>query len=465
MRALNPGDVFANHRIDGLAGRGGMGVVYRATDLRLQRTVALKVIADRLADDPDFRARFERESQTAASIRHPNVITVYAAGEDEGALYITMELIEGTDLRQLIEQHGALQPAFAAHVVSQVAEALDSAHVRALIHRDVKPANVLLAEEGGGFHAYLTDFGLTKRIGGPAGESGQTQVGTFVGTLDYIAPEQLRGEPVDRRTDVYSLACVLFETLTGQVPYPRDSEPAKMFAHMGEAPPAPRGVVPTLPLALDEVVRKGMAKDPAQRYQTAGELGRAALQAAGVRPPGEAAAAKQARTRRGWALIGAGVAALIAVGAVLAIALGGGGGGGGSTPVTTPATAGPTPDFDTKVGAICRDRLAQVNAYNAQIQRAKDSDTKKMLLVNLRDAAQGLHDQLAELVPPATEASGYHAYIVLAQQTTDTITRGITALDNGDTATAQRELQSVQTLGDQLDQQARQVPALQPCAG
>src|SRR4051812_44848965 len=161
MRELAVGEVFAGHRIEGIAGQGGMGVVYRATDLRLKRVVALKLIAARFAEDHEFRRRFERESELAASIRHPNVITVYSAGEHEGLLYITMEHVEGTDLKELVSYYGALDPAFVARVVAQVAAALDAAHARGLIHRDVKPANILLSHDDGEYHAYLTDFGLT----------------------------------------------------------------------------------------------------------------------------------------------------------------------------------------------------------------------------------------------------------------------------------------------------------------
>src|SRR3954447_17440959 len=192
MREFSVGEVFAGHRIEGVAGQGGMGVVYRATDLRLKRTVALKLIAPRFAEDPEFRRRFEQESELAASIRHPNVITIYSAGEAEGSLYITMELVEGTDLKEVISYYGALDPAFSARVIAQIAGALDAAHARGLIHRDVKPANILLGQENGDYHAYLTDFGLTKRGDTVTGgrSSGLTQAGSFVGTLDYIAPEK-----------------------------------------------------------------------------------------------------------------------------------------------------------------------------------------------------------------------------------------------------------------------------------
>jgi serine/threonine protein kinase len=282
MGELQAGFELAGYRIDSVAGRGGMGVVYRATDLALERTVALKLIAADLAEDGDFRARFKRESRIAASIRHPNVITVFRAGEEDGRLYIAMDYVEGTDLKAMIAEHGRLDPARAVEIVAQVAFALDAAHSKSLVHRDVKPANVLIAWEDGNPHAYLTDFGLTKAT---ASESAMTKTGTFVGTLDYVAPEQIRGDRVDARADVYSLGCVLYHCLTGRLPYPRDSDVAKLYAHAHEQLPSARAAIPDLPAECDDVIQRAMAKDPADRFQSAGDLGRAALAAvAGGRP-------------------------------------------------------------------------------------------------------------------------------------------------------------------------------------
>src|SRR4051812_17594322 len=207
---------IAGYRIDSVAGRGGMGIVYRATDVHLERQVALKVISGELAEDEDFRRRFKRESRLAASLRHPNVVTVFAAGEQAGLLYIAMDYIEGTDLKALLTgRGGALDLPLATEVIKQVASALDAAHAKALVHRDVKPANVLIAIVDGGHNAYLTDFGLTKDM---SSESGMTKTGMFLGTLDYAAPEQIEGRPLDARTDVYALGCMLYELLTGRVP-------------------------------------------------------------------------------------------------------------------------------------------------------------------------------------------------------------------------------------------------------
>jgi serine/threonine-protein kinase len=273
MPELTPGAEFAGYTIEDIAGRGGMGVVYRARQHRPSRLVALKVIAPDLANDPDFRARFERESDTAASIEHPNVIPVYEVNDVEGLLFITMRFVEGTDLRAMITEQGRLDPVLAADLIGQIAAALDAAHERGLVHRDVKPANVLIAGRAGSYHAYLTDFGLTKHA---QAESGMTKTGMFVGTLDYIAPEQLMGGPLDARADVYALGCVLYQALTGEVPYPADSGMAKMYAHANNPPPAPSSVVPGLPPQFDEVIARAMAKDPNDRYLSAGDLGRAA---------------------------------------------------------------------------------------------------------------------------------------------------------------------------------------------
>jgi uncharacterized RDD family membrane protein YckC len=279
--SLAPGRVVAGYRIEGVAGRGGMGVVYRATQLALDRTVALKLIAPEIAGDEGFRERFKRESRIAASIEHPNVIPVHEAGEADGLLFISMRFVDGTDLRELIRGAGALAPARVAAIVGQVAQALDAAHERGLVHRDVKPGNVLIADRGGSEHVYLTDFGLTKRS---ASDSALTGTGQWVGTLDYVAPEQIEGRRVDGRTDVYALGCVLFEALTGGVPFERDTEVSKLWAHISEPPPSPSARRPGVAPAFDAVVARAMAKDPDGRFASAGDLAAAARAAASGQP-------------------------------------------------------------------------------------------------------------------------------------------------------------------------------------
>ena len=223
--------MFAGHRIEAVAGRGGMGVVYRARQSSLDRVVALKVIAPALMQDGAIRRRFLRESRVAASIDHPNVIPIYYTGEEDGVAYIAMRYVPGDDLRTLVRREGRLEPRRAAHIVAQVGAALDAAHAAGLVHRDVKPANVLLGE---GDHAYLTDFGLTKHA---LSESGATRPGHWVGTLDFVAPEQIRGERIDARADVYGLGCLLHYALAGRPPFERDNDEAKLWAHLSEPPP------------------------------------------------------------------------------------------------------------------------------------------------------------------------------------------------------------------------------------
>ena len=288
MADLTPGPIFAGHRIERVAGRGGMGVVYLATDMRLKREVALKVIAPELAREPNFQQRFERECELAASIDHPGVIAVYSAGEDDGAAYVTMAWVEGTDLAELIRAKGRLPLPLVATVATQLGDALDSAHARGLVHRDVKPANVLLREERGGHRVFLTDFGLTRRL---ASDTRLTATGAVIGTLDYMAPEQFMGGGEDARTDVYALGCVLYQSLSGSVPFPNEGAPAKLYAHTNADRPSLLEVVPDAPPALDRVLQKAMAKEPEQRFQSAGDLGEAAAAAIEGAPEAEATAA------------------------------------------------------------------------------------------------------------------------------------------------------------------------------
>jgi YVTN family beta-propeller protein len=274
---LGTGTIFAGYQIDGIAGEGGMGVVYRATEIALQRPVALKLIAEDFSGDRKFRERFQRESMLAASIDHPNVIPIYEAGEVDGELYIAMRFVDGTDLLNAVARNGALDPERAVRIVSQVAAALDAAHRRGLVHRDVKPGNVLLTGEGDEEHVYLTDFGLVKTLTGEA--PGTTTAGHFVGTLDYSAPEAIQGQEADARSDVYALACVLYFTLTRTSPFLRDSNVGTMFAHVNEPPPSLLEAAPGLPPALGDLIERALSKQPGERPQTAGEFARAAQEA------------------------------------------------------------------------------------------------------------------------------------------------------------------------------------------
>jgi serine/threonine protein kinase len=370
MAELAPGSVVAGYRIEGIVGRGGMGVVYRATQLSLERPVALKAIAPELAGDVMFRERFKRESRLAASIEHPNVIPVYEAGEGDGVLYLAMRYIEGTDLRALIEANGALEPQRAARLVAQVAAALAAAHRRGLMHRDVKPANVLIDAEDGREHAYLTDFGIARHV---AATSGLTQTGSVLGTLDYLAPERMADGSGDERADVYALGCVTFQAVTGSIPYPRDNEVAKMYAHLNAPVPDARDLNGAVPDSLAELAKAAMAKEPDERIQSASELAERLLQTADTRPapapatlpartptpptvaaptepaPTKAAAtepapADPARERRWGAGLLAGVAAaVVAIIAAVVVLTSGGSKDPGSSEHKAPAPLNPTP--------------------------------------------------------------------------------------------------------------------------
>ncbi|HLN76822.1 MAG TPA: protein kinase [Nocardioidaceae bacterium] len=262
---LSPGERIAGYLIDSYVARGGMAVVYRARDLQLGRWVAVKVMAPELAKNEKFRQRFVRESELAAAIDHPNILPIYQAGEADGLLYIAMRFVEGQDLGARLGTEGALDPYTALPIFTQVAAALDTAHAHGLVHRDVKPGNVLLSRAGSspdGDHVYLTDFGLTKRS---TSLSGFTTAGHFLGTIQYVAPEQIAAKSVDERADIYAMGCVLFEALAGVPPFQRDDDAALLWAHINDAPPSMSSLRPDLPAAIDAVFEHAMAKEPEDR--------------------------------------------------------------------------------------------------------------------------------------------------------------------------------------------------------
>ena len=288
------GTELAGYRIETMLGRGGMGVVYRAEQLRLGRKVAMKLLAPELAANEGFRVRFEHESRLAAAIDHPNIIPLYEAGEAEGLLFITMRYVEGTDLKALVAREGPLDLRRAVDIVGQVAGALDAAHARGLVHRDVKPANILIAPGQGreeGDHVYLADFGLTKKAGS---QSQLTRVGTFVGTLNYAAPEQFGSGQVGPPADIYALGCVLYQCLTGHVPFETQSDAQLMYMHLAQSLPSVRVHRPALAPEIDVVIERATAKDPAARTDSARAVIREARAAMRLTP---AAVAAQAPTR------------------------------------------------------------------------------------------------------------------------------------------------------------------------
>jgi serine/threonine-protein kinase len=273
MTVPAPGALVAGHRLQAEIGRGGMGVVYLAHHIALDRPAAVKVIATELSEQAAVRTRFARESRIVARIDHPHVVPVQDAGDDDGVLYIAMPLVEGIDLGALIGIYGRLPATLAGRLVADVASALGAAHGLGLIHRDIKPANILVTGRGGRHHAFLTDFGLAKRLDGTAGG---TAADVVIGTIDYIAPEQIEhAATVDGRADLYALGCVLFHALTGDVPFPRPSTPQKLWAHLHEPAPSALDADETIPPAFQAVLRRAMEKDPERRFASAQEMRRA----------------------------------------------------------------------------------------------------------------------------------------------------------------------------------------------
>ena len=259
------GSSIGGYTIESLLGRGGMSTVYIAEDAKLGRKVALKIMSEELSENEAFRSRFIREAKMAANLEHPNIVPVYDAGEADDVLYLAMRVIRGTDLRRVITEEGPMDAERTMGIMRQIASALDAAHRAGLVHRDVKPANILLSHEGEEEHAYLSDFGLTKHV---SSRSGLTQTGTFMGTIDYVAPEQIRGDEVDGRTDLYSLACVLYECLTGEVPFTKDQDVAILFAHLEDERPRISAKRPDLSAAIDDVLARAMAKQKEERFAT-----------------------------------------------------------------------------------------------------------------------------------------------------------------------------------------------------
>jgi Protein kinase domain len=450
---LSEGDEFAGYRIERSLGRGGMGVLYLAVEPGLERHVALKLIAPEAAADEVFARRFAEESKVAASIEHPNVVPIYAAGEEGGIPFIAMRYVSGSDLGRRLARKGRLAPAVAAALIAQVGNGLDAIHAAGLVHRDVKPANVLLSDMGGEDHAYITDFGVARNV---ATESGLTQTGRFVGTLDYVAPEQISGGTVDARADVYALGCLLFKLLTGEVPFPKDGEAARLYAHLNDPPPAPSLYVTEATMALDDVVIRAMSKGPDDRYPSAGDLGRAAVAALSGSQPDlpertvatgaaatrevetieetaptrpldpEVAGAGNRRRRRALAL-GSGVVAIAAI-VVAALALGGGGGGDGgpatsasgsnpSKPKQKPPPALSRAALIAKADAICTDSQSSFEEVRGEFPEAKAEEAPD---VAYSEALVGISAPAVErfkaLVPPASVHRAYEEYVAAQER-------------------------------------------------
>jgi hypothetical protein len=389
------GQTLAGYRLIELGGAGGMGRVYRAIQPGVDRTVAVKVIRPELASDRSFRERFAVESRLAASIDHPNVIPVYEADEVDGVLFVAMRWVEGRDLQRLLAESGPLEPARAVDLLSQVAGGLDAAHARGLIHRDIKPANVLLERD----HAFLSDFGLAMAS---YGDDESTRAAGVVGTVDYLAPEIINGGPATVAGDVYALGCVLFQMLTGSVPFPMDGLIAKLHAHTEAPPPAPSALDPSLPRGFDGVLARALAKEPARRYRTAGELAEAARRALRTAPPRRRRAPASRRTK-----LVAGVGVLVvALLAALVLVLTGAqhDSAGARTAVRTlPAAASlhPCGDLLTAPTGYCRGSTGGVSvvARQGSVARMQTMDFKVTRVIQTRAILEpNSHDTVT--VPP-----------------------------------------------------------------
>jgi hypothetical protein len=455
---LSEGDEFAGYRIERCLGRGGMGVLYLALEPGLERRVALKLIAPEAPADGVFARRFAEESKVAASIEHPNVVPIYAAGEEAGVPFIAMRYVAGADLAKRLSREGRLEPAVAVELIAQVGDGLDAIHTAGLIHRDVKPANVLLSGGEGAEHAYITDFGVARNV---STQAGLTQTGRFVGTLDYVAPEQASGKAVDARADVYALGCLLFKLLTGEVPFPRDDDAARLFAHLRDLPPAPSLWVPEVSPALDDVVIRAMSKSAEDRFPSAGDLGRAARAAlrgeqargrertvatggaatrtaetiavdsteAGARAPETSATRRlspQSATdlkRPSRGLILAGGLVVVATLAVT-VALVGGGGGGGSSPPAAPRASKPATreqqakakspltlsksELIAKADAICEESQ---NAYKSVRSKVDEESPDVAYSVTLAGISTHGVERFKRLAPPAGVKTSFERYV------------------------------------------------------
>ncbi len=361
-----PGARVAGYLLEEQIGQGGMAVVFRAHDERLDRTVALKILAPALAADEAFRQRFIRESRAAAAVDDPHIIPVFEAGEASGVLFIAMRYVRGGDVRSMLGQFGPLPPGRVAEIISQVASALDAAHGRGLVHRDVKPANMLFDARGGTGrpdHIYLSDFGLSKAS---LQASGLTGTGMFLGTLDYIAPEQIEGRPVDGRTDQYALACAAYELISGSPPFKRDDAMAVMYAQLTEPPPPVTSRRPELPVAVDQVFARALAKPVEERYASCTEFAESLREAFGIRPydsgPGSIPSSPQHPMTQVVSGGGTGRGGPQGHGTVAAGAGSGWGGGGAGTGAVQPSAGGPP----TQLAGGGRDTSPDLTAANWQ---------------------------------------------------------------------------------------------------
>jgi len=494
---LADGDEFAGYRIETRLGRGGMGILYLALEPGLERRVALKLIAPEAAADEVFARRFAEESRIAAAIEHPNVVPIYAAGEEDGVPWIAMRYVAGSDLARRLTQQGKLEPAAAVALIVQLGNGLDAIHAAGLVHRDVKPANVLLSGEPGSEHAYITDFGVARNA---ATESGLTQTGRFVGTLDYVAPEQISGEEIDARVDVYALGCLLYKLLTGEVPFPREGEAARLYAHLHDPPPAPSLYVPSLPMALDDVVIRAMSKSPGDRYPSAGDLGRAAqaaLSGGAVSVAERTVATGAAATReaveptretsqlppeleaspaRRRPLLVGGLLALVAAAVIVALVASGGGDGSGVDGAVGDTAAGettakPKPEPEPKTltkaelisqgDAICAESRNKFLRYRDPVAEEVPDVAYSRVLVGISSNAV---EQFEALDPPPGLAPEYQAYVA-SQREVMGWDRDALAAAEAEDAAAYAEARETRNATESERQQLAEAVGFHVCSG
>jgi Protein kinase domain len=476
---LSDGDQFAGYRIERRLGRGGMGILYLALEPGLERRVALKLIAPEAAADEVFARRFAEESRIAASIEHPNVVPIYAAGEERGVPWIAMRYVAGSDLGRRIAREGRLSPAQAVALVAQVGNGLDAIHAAGLIHRDVKPANVLLSGDPGSEHAYITDFGVARNI---ATESGLTQTGRFVGTLDYVAPEQISGKSIDARVDVYALGCLLFKLLTGEVPFPREGEAARLYAHLNDPPPAPSLYATAVPMALDDVVVRAMSKSPDDRYPSAGDLGRAAeaaLSGTAVAVPERTVATGAAATRETKKLPGepagsprnrrplliGGFLALVAAAVFVALIASGGDGNGTGAETGSPTTTTqevkdekpkPEPRLSTSALIAQADEICTEarSSYEASKSQFPDGETEAGMSIEfaeqLVENSRRQVGRMSQLNPPKSKEDEFREYLQLRKDIARMDRRALVAAKEGNPTAYVQTYESRRPIDEQL---------------
>ena len=389
--SARPGDSFGGYVIESLLARGGMGAVYLATHVRLGRKAALKLIAPEFADDRAFRSRFLRESELAAALDHPNVIPIYDAGETDGVLYLAMRYVRGSSLQAVLRERGSLPLDEALRLADQIGGALDAAHAAGLVHRDVKPANIMLAEPD--THAYLCDFGLAKR----ASAHGITQAGSFLGTVDFSSPEQIEGLPLDGRADLYSLGCVVYNCLTGRPPYLRDTDLAVLHAHLHAPPPAVTAERPELPRALDVAVATAMAKEPGERYPT-GAAFAAALRGRTEQPT--RVTVRPRRVGRRWPIAAALAAGAVAVAAVILVVARG--------PSDSSSASGVATFVDRIENVLAQSSAGRqeiTNALAAGFACSISSRETSRRIASAGDNRQSIVQQLGTLATPTEQAA------------------------------------------------------------